>query len=349
MPKKEINGETMVTQQEIANEFDISTSAIRKYEGMGLIKATETTIQGKLEYKWYDERTVFRIRLIRMYVEMGESLDQVKSILTDPDFDSTSEVIKLRKGLVKKKAKINRQIAFCDLAALYGVKLATLMTVDDPSAESFMKKVMKRLKAIGVSEKLSGMETTVAEEKLTELDDIVTRINSLQNLSYSNEKVQQLAAEFADKWAELELPDTQLTGNSRLGYRLFYMLSGLMMSLGNGMTVKDWKKTAGENGVRFLNYTFLFGIMQTVNELIVPFRRRFRDITTDTEKEELVNEMYGRLTNWMKRIHLAVDIPESEIKELLEDILDDEADVTEIEEGCEELYAEITEELAKLD
>lgn len=32
MPVKVFNGKKMVTQQEIANEFDISTSTIRQYQ-----------------------------------------------------------------------------------------------------------------------------------------------------------------------------------------------------------------------------------------------------------------------------------------------------------------------------
>lgn len=349
MPKKEINGIILVTQQEIANEFGITTSAIRKYEDKGLIKPTETTQQGTLEYKWYDEKTVFRIRLIRMYVEMGEKLDQVKQILTNPEFDSVTEITKLRKGLMKEKAKINRQIAFCDLVEIYGIKIATMMTVNDTSAESFMGKVIKRWKKSGAFNKLRNMEATAAWTELDKLNNIVLQINDLNHLAYSDQEVQRLVMDLMDQWVLLEQGNKDFSGNHKLGYRFFYLLSALMISVGNGLFTRPWKRKVGETGIRFMSYAILYGMKQTIIDLLLPFHNEYVTLSTEEEKNEFIDRMYARLTNWLATTPFDNQIPEDDMKEILKELMEDSDDMDNDEEGCDEIYEMIMDELRQLD
>ncbi|MBP1052266.1 MerR family transcriptional regulator [Rhodococcus qingshengii] len=76
--------EHLIPIGEVAKSFGIAASTLRYYEDEGLLSARSRT-GGK---RWYGQRELRRLALIRMYTETGMSLEQVRSFI---ETDTTSE------------------------------------------------------------------------------------------------------------------------------------------------------------------------------------------------------------------------------------------------------------------
>ena len=75
--------EHLIPIGEVAKSFGIAASTLRYYEDEGLLSARSRT-GGK---RWYGQRELRRLALIRMYTETGMSLEQVRSFI---ETDTTS-------------------------------------------------------------------------------------------------------------------------------------------------------------------------------------------------------------------------------------------------------------------
>ena len=105
--------EHLIPIGEVAKSFGIAASTLRYYEDEGLLSARSRT-GGK---RWYGQRELRRLALIRMYTETGMSLEQVRSFIeTDTTSDQFSTV------LADQVSTLEAQIAAATRARL-GIRL----------------------------------------------------------------------------------------------------------------------------------------------------------------------------------------------------------------------------------
>ncbi|MCT4584452.1 MAG: MerR family transcriptional regulator [Peptostreptococcaceae bacterium] len=72
--------------KEISDIFNISPNKLRFYEKKGLIKPTRDDINN---YRYYDEKNIYKIQLILSYRKLGFSIESIKSILDNQDSKNT--------------------------------------------------------------------------------------------------------------------------------------------------------------------------------------------------------------------------------------------------------------------
>lgn len=95
------------TLKEIHIEFGISRRAIQGYEKEGLVHATSKMERG---YLLYDEEMVERIKLIKLYQELGFKVKEIKEIIDAPP-DVKKTELKERIGKLKgEKIKMDHLI-----------------------------------------------------------------------------------------------------------------------------------------------------------------------------------------------------------------------------------------------
>ena len=91
---------------EIANQFGLSTQAIRYYERLGLLTTPKRTDKG---YRLYSQDAVERVKFIRKAQNFGLSLQEIKQLI-ELDLDSKSSHLAFKSMLMRQLEDIEQQI-----------------------------------------------------------------------------------------------------------------------------------------------------------------------------------------------------------------------------------------------
>lgn len=87
----------------LADLAGVSTRTLRYYDEIGLLKPKRINESG---YRIYGPKEVDTLQQILFYRELGVSLDEIKKIITDPDFNSEQALLDHREKLLARKAQI---------------------------------------------------------------------------------------------------------------------------------------------------------------------------------------------------------------------------------------------------
>ncbi|MFR9709142.1 MerR family transcriptional regulator [Paenibacillus sp. MB22_1] len=96
------------TIQKLGNLAGVSTRTLRYYDEIGLLKPARTNSSG---YRIYGRREVDLLQQILFYRELGLSLEDIRSIVTDPGFDGTRALKEHRNQLLDKRKQLDALIA----------------------------------------------------------------------------------------------------------------------------------------------------------------------------------------------------------------------------------------------
>lgn len=96
------------TIQKLGNLAGVSTRTLRYYDEIGLLKPARTNSSG---YRFYGRREVDLLQQILFYRELGLSLEDIRSIVTDPGFDGTRALREHRNQLLDKRKQLDALIA----------------------------------------------------------------------------------------------------------------------------------------------------------------------------------------------------------------------------------------------
>ena len=99
------------TVQKLARLAGVSSRAIRYYDEIGILKPARINSSG---YRIYGQNEVDMLQQILFYKELGVSLDDIKEIITAPNFDSTNALIEHHKKLLAKREQLDLLIANVD-------------------------------------------------------------------------------------------------------------------------------------------------------------------------------------------------------------------------------------------
>jgi len=98
---------------ELARRAGISIRTLRHYDAIGLLAPCETTKAG---YRLYDEAAMARLEQILYFRELGFALEEIREIMTSPDYDAYEAMRRQKKLLEMQKRRIEAMIARLDEA-----------------------------------------------------------------------------------------------------------------------------------------------------------------------------------------------------------------------------------------
>lgn len=126
------------TVQKLSRLAGVSPRTIRYYDEIGLLKPARINSSG---YRIYGSQEVDRLQQILFYRELGVSLDCIKDILTDPDFDEIAALKEHRRHLLAKREQLDLLIANVDktLAAKEG----RVIMADKEKFEGFKRRLVE--------------------------------------------------------------------------------------------------------------------------------------------------------------------------------------------------------------
>lgn len=166
----------------------VSTRTLRYYDEVGILKPARISSSG---YRIYGQAEVDRLQQILFYRELGLSLDHIKSIVTDPAFDSARALQEHRQQLLDKRKQLDVLIA--NVNKTIDVHEGRITMTDQEKFEGFKQQL------IDENEKKYGKEI---RDKYG--DETVNKSNAkLKNMTQAqHEEVTRLANEVISALAE---------------------------------------------------------------------------------------------------------------------------------------------------
>jgi len=176
------------TIQKLGNLAGVSTRTLRYYDEIGLLKPARTNSSG---YRIYGRREVDLLQQILFYRELGLSLEDIRSIVTDPGFDGTRALREHRNQLLDKRKQLDALIA--NVEKTIASHEGRISMQDQEKFEGFKKQLIEE------NERKYGSET---REKYGE-DKVEISNQKLMNMTQEEyEKVTQLENEVKVALAE---------------------------------------------------------------------------------------------------------------------------------------------------
>lgn len=96
------------TVQKLGKMAGISTRTLRYYDEIDILKPARINSSG---YRIYGQQEVDRLQQILFYRELGVSLEDIRSIVTSPEFDGAKALREHREKLLEKKEQLELLIA----------------------------------------------------------------------------------------------------------------------------------------------------------------------------------------------------------------------------------------------
>jgi len=111
----------MYTIHQLARLAGVTRRTLHYYDEIGLLKPSQVAENG---YRYYAEEAVLRLQQILFYRELELPLEQIRSILANPDFDSQQALQSHRLELHKRIQRLERLMQTIDhtLQHLRGVR-----------------------------------------------------------------------------------------------------------------------------------------------------------------------------------------------------------------------------------
>lgn len=106
----------MYTVKQIAGLAGVTVRTLHYYDEIALLKPSSV---GENGYRYYDDADLLRLQQILFFRELGLELEQIKQVLTAPDFDLIATLQHHRTALSEKIEQMQRLIATVDRTMMH--------------------------------------------------------------------------------------------------------------------------------------------------------------------------------------------------------------------------------------
>ncbi len=155
--------------KQVADISGISTRTLRYYDQIDLLKPAGLSDSG---YRLYEEKELNRLQQILLYRSLGMKLEQIHSVLDDPDFHTLTALEEHQRKLEAEKEKLNQLLATVRKTIQY-TKGEIIMTAEE-KFEGFKKERLEeneRLYGEEIREKYGKETVGKSNEKFMNLSE----------------------------------------------------------------------------------------------------------------------------------------------------------------------------------
>lgn len=167
------------TVQKLGLLAGVSTRTLRYYDEIGILKPARINSSG---YRIYGPAEVDRLQQILFYRELGVSLEEIKEIITSPDFDADQALREHRKRLLEKREQLDALIA----------------NVDQTLAQREGKKTMSD------KQKFAGFKQKLIDDNERQYGSEVRAKYGDEQVDRSNQKIKGMTEEEYERLSKLE-------------------------------------------------------------------------------------------------------------------------------------------------
>ena len=127
---------TMMTVHEVSKRTGVSIRALQYYDSIGLLHPTAVTEAG---YRLYDEAALLTLQQILLFRELEFPLKEIRTILTDPDFDRSRAMEQQLRLLKLRRERIDRIIDLIERQRDKGGNTMDFTAFDTEQLERYKK------------------------------------------------------------------------------------------------------------------------------------------------------------------------------------------------------------------
>ena len=128
------------TVSKLAKLAGVSVRTLHHYDETGLLKPSFRSDSG---YRQYQRKDLLRLQQILFYRELDFSLNEIKDILDDPDYDEVRALVNHRHNLEQKIERLSNLLNTLDKTILH-YKGDTMALTDEELYEGFTKEQIER-------------------------------------------------------------------------------------------------------------------------------------------------------------------------------------------------------------
>lgn len=171
----------------IEKNMGITRKAQRLYEKKGFLKPNRNSTN---RYREYSKEDLERIWYIKLYVELGYSLDEIANMIDNPDFDFRDSIVKKIEILEKEKRKLEQLINYAKQIKLTGIMPTVPQEMGSIKFEGFLENAHRNWNIEADSE--SAILYDMVEYAISKLEpewdeeDIIQLFKSIITKSDSN-------------------------------------------------------------------------------------------------------------------------------------------------------------------
>ena len=125
------------TVQKLGRMAGVSTRTLRYYDEIGILKPARINSSG---YRIYGQQEVDRLQQILFYRELGVSLENIRNIVTAPDFDGAGALREHREKLLEKREQLDLLIA--NVEKTIALTEGSIKMTDKEKFEGFKQKLI---------------------------------------------------------------------------------------------------------------------------------------------------------------------------------------------------------------
>lgn len=125
------------TVKKLGSLAGVSTRTLRYYDEIGILKPARINTSG---YRIYGQAEVDKLQQILFYRELGVSLDAIKDIVINPNFDETNALLEHREKLLAKREQLDILIANVEKTITFNE--GSIKMSDKEKFEGFKKKII---------------------------------------------------------------------------------------------------------------------------------------------------------------------------------------------------------------
>ncbi len=152
----------MYKVKEVAELAGVSVRTLHHYDHIGILKPAHTEMNG---YRLYNDENLAQLQQILFFKELDFTLQDIKEILDDPNFDKKKALHTHKQLLLEKKNRLERMIHSIE-QTIQSIEVGSVMENKDRFEPFDMKKIEEHQKKYRkeVKEKYSG--TKAYEESM---------------------------------------------------------------------------------------------------------------------------------------------------------------------------------------
>lgn len=169
----------MKTVKEISRLTGISVRTLHYYDEINLLKPTKTTDAG---YRLYDDTALERLHSILLFRELQFPLEEIKSILDNPDFDTKTALKEQIKLLELQRNRLDEIIISVREILTKGAELMRFSAFDKTEIDKYTNEAKQKWEHTDAYKEFEDKHSDFAD-KTDELMQIFAEIGKIKHLS----------------------------------------------------------------------------------------------------------------------------------------------------------------------